>query len=171
MSYAVSKEIQTIQEKVNTVIITYSRFNLSLAIVAMVKHTRVHHHHHENNTENNNNTDVMKTGTYCERDNNLAYNDNDESLGEFDWNEAEQGLILGSFFWGYFLTQLPVIFTLMRVFMTYADVLFLTGRNVSSTLWSQMGTWPWFIYSSSIYFSYTFCSKARSDLVNCYSSD
>lgn len=27
--------------------------------------------------------------------------------GEFDWNEATQGVILSSFFWGYVLTQLP----------------------------------------------------------------
>lgn len=30
------------------------------------------------------------------------------TLGEFHhWTEAEQGLILGSFFWGYVITQLP----------------------------------------------------------------
>ncbi|CAG7733200.1 unnamed protein product, partial [Allacma fusca] len=29
------------------------------------------------------------------------------SKGEFEWNEAEQGFILGSFFFGYVLTQLP----------------------------------------------------------------
>jgi len=27
--------------------------------------------------------------------------------GEFNWDEEEQGIILGSFFWGYILTQLP----------------------------------------------------------------
>ncbi|CAG7818922.1 unnamed protein product [Allacma fusca] len=27
--------------------------------------------------------------------------------GEFSWDEEEQGIILGSFFWGYILTQLP----------------------------------------------------------------
>lgn len=26
---------------------------------------------------------------------------------QFDWNEKQQGLILGSFFWGYVVTQLP----------------------------------------------------------------
>ena len=27
--------------------------------------------------------------------------------GEFQWTEVEQGVILGSFFWGYILTQIP----------------------------------------------------------------
>ena len=27
--------------------------------------------------------------------------------GEFDWDGVTQGLILGSFFWGYIWTQLP----------------------------------------------------------------
>ncbi|CAL8075243.1 unnamed protein product [Orchesella dallaii] len=31
----------------------------------------------------------------------------DEDPGEFNWNEVEQGIILGSFFYGYMLTQLP----------------------------------------------------------------
>jgi len=29
------------------------------------------------------------------------------AAGEFSWNEAEQGVILGSFFWGYVITQIP----------------------------------------------------------------
>lgn len=31
----------------------------------------------------------------------------DDDSGEFNWNEVEQGIILGSFFYGYMLTQLP----------------------------------------------------------------
>jgi MFS family permease len=27
--------------------------------------------------------------------------------GEFDWSERIQGLVLGSYFWGYLLTQYP----------------------------------------------------------------
>lgn len=27
--------------------------------------------------------------------------------GEFQWDEYQQGIILGSFFWGYIVTQLP----------------------------------------------------------------
>lgn len=34
-------------------------------------------------------------------------NDHDlyENLGEFDWDEETQALVIGSFFWGYTLTQ------------------------------------------------------------------
>lgn len=31
----------------------------------------------------------------------------DSSNGEFDWDGRVQGLILGSFFWGYIATQIP----------------------------------------------------------------
>ena len=27
--------------------------------------------------------------------------------GEFDWDKSTQGFILGAFFWGYLLTQIP----------------------------------------------------------------
>ena len=27
--------------------------------------------------------------------------------GEFDWDEKTQGMVLGSFFWGYIVTQIP----------------------------------------------------------------
>ena len=27
--------------------------------------------------------------------------------GEFDWDKETQGIILGAFFWGYLLTQIP----------------------------------------------------------------
>lgn len=30
-----------------------------------------------------------------------------QKSGEFDWDEVQQGIILGSFFYGYMLTQLP----------------------------------------------------------------
>lgn len=31
----------------------------------------------------------------------------EEVIGEFDWNEFQQGIILSSFFWGYILFQIP----------------------------------------------------------------
>jgi MFS family permease len=31
----------------------------------------------------------------------------EEFSGEFNWSESQQGFILGSFFWGYLLTQIP----------------------------------------------------------------
>ena len=30
-----------------------------------------------------------------------------QQQGEFNWSEVEQGVILGSFFWGYIVTQIP----------------------------------------------------------------
>lgn len=33
--------------------------------------------------------------------------DQDEREGEFDWSPKDKGVILGSFFWGYVLTQMP----------------------------------------------------------------
>ena len=38
---------------------------------------------------------------------NKSFSFQDYSEGEFDWDPAQQGLILGSFFYGYVLTQLP----------------------------------------------------------------
>ncbi|CAL8122496.1 unnamed protein product [Orchesella dallaii] len=35
-----------------------------------------------------------------------SFEENEEK-GEFAWSEADQGVILGSFFWGYVLTQIP----------------------------------------------------------------
>ena len=56
------------------------RVNLTIAIVDMV----------ERSTRNS--TDLQKV---------------DISIGKFDWNEYEQNIIIGSFFWGYLLTELP----------------------------------------------------------------
>ena len=33
--------------------------------------------------------------------------DNDTTTGQFQWDEAQQGIILGMFFYGYVLTQVP----------------------------------------------------------------
>ncbi|XP_046383296.1 sialin-like [Ischnura elegans] len=73
------------------------RINLSIAIVAMVK---------EQPTENLFNT----TSNKCFRDEEELVNGtakNVTSDGEFDWNEMQQGIVFGSFFWGYLLSQVP----------------------------------------------------------------
>ena len=56
------------------------RVNLSVAIVYMVNNTAIH-----NNTEFNSTT----------------------KDGPFVWDESQQGVILGMFFYGYIITQLP----------------------------------------------------------------
>ena len=68
------------------------RVNLSVAIVAMV-----------HSSDRKNNTDI---GTEC-RFPNSTHDDKNNGNGEFDWDSTEQGLILGSFFYGYVVTQIP----------------------------------------------------------------
>ncbi|XP_076046211.1 putative inorganic phosphate cotransporter [Oratosquilla oratoria] len=71
------------------------RVNLSVAIVAMVKHTLVANSSNENSE-----------GT-CPMPNNGG--DQDSSLeisGEFDWDENVQGLMLAAFFYGYAVSNL-----------------------------------------------------------------
>ena len=59
------------------------RVNLSVAIVYMVNNTALNY--------NNNYTEINST-----------YKD-----GTFLWDESQQGIILGMFFYGYVLTQVP----------------------------------------------------------------
>ncbi|KAJ8972635.1 hypothetical protein NQ314_000091 [Rhamnusium bicolor] len=69
------------------------RVNLSVAIVAMVNSTAVPHPPPNNNTFD-----------HCpvpDRTNSTPID------GEFAWDEKTQGLVLGSFFYGYVLTQVP----------------------------------------------------------------
>ena len=66
------------------------RVNLSVAIVAMVKPSNNSEIEHFCNTTSSSNDDG-----------------DTESGGEFDWTETEQGLILGAFYYGYIVTQIP----------------------------------------------------------------
>ena len=66
------------------------RVNLSVAIVAMVS-----------SSDRKNDTNL---GTECPFPNTTHPNTNS---GDFDWDSKEQGLILGSFFYGYVATQIP----------------------------------------------------------------
>lgn len=71
------------------------RVNLSVAIVAMVNNSAIP----TSNTSNSSLNDVCpvanQSSTVVPRD------------GEFVWDEATQGIVLGSFFYGYVLTQVP----------------------------------------------------------------
>ena len=71
------------------------RVNLSVAIVAMVS-----------NSDRANNTNI---GHECPMPNTTNSNKNNGG-GEFDWDSKQQGLILGSFFYGYVATQIPAGF-------------------------------------------------------------
>uniref|UniRef100_A0A6M2DW71 Putative permease of the major facilitator superfamily protein n=1 Tax=Xenopsylla cheopis TaxID=163159 RepID=A0A6M2DW71_XENCH len=67
------------------------RVNLSIAIVAMVNNTAAPHENY----------------TIHKRMPRTVINSSVVHEGEFDWDEATQGVILGSFFYGYVLTQIP----------------------------------------------------------------
>ncbi|RWS25833.1 sialin-like protein, partial [Leptotrombidium deliense] len=67
------------------------RVNLSVAIVSMTV---------DGSSEINQNF-----STECYTRNTSAFKN--ETRGEFHWNQYTQGIILGSFFWGYIITQIP----------------------------------------------------------------
>ncbi|CAG2161783.1 unnamed protein product [Oppiella nova] len=78
------------------------RINLSIAIVAMSRF---------NKTSHSSGSDVCDTNAYTTDPNNstnstTAYQSpHTEPTGEFDWDEKTQGMILGTFFYGYILFQ------------------------------------------------------------------
>ncbi|XP_055370914.1 sialin [Condylostylus longicornis] len=72
------------------------RVNLSVAIVAMVNQTAISH-------ENVTIEDVCPASSNTSENNTLPENTN----GEFIWDETTQGIVLGSFFYGYVITQVP----------------------------------------------------------------
>ncbi|XP_039152299.1 putative inorganic phosphate cotransporter isoform X2 [Drosophila simulans] len=74
------------------------RVNLSVAIVAMVNQTAIPH----------SNSSVIDTDTCpLPAPHHNGSDPNPQKEGEFVWDEATQGLVLGSFFYGYVLTQVP----------------------------------------------------------------
>ena len=88
------------------------KVNLSVAIVAMVNHTA--NVEAEDNERNGTFEDdehrlgnVNKTAQVRER--NMRHIDAIVRLqdGPFVWTAPEQGLLLGAYFWGYFVTQIP----------------------------------------------------------------
>ncbi|XP_043657819.1 putative inorganic phosphate cotransporter [Drosophila teissieri] len=74
------------------------RVNLSVAIVAMVNQTAIPH----------SNSSVIDTDTCpLPAPHHNGSDPSPQKEGEFVWDEATQGLVLGSFFYGYVLTQVP----------------------------------------------------------------
>ncbi|KAK3087918.1 hypothetical protein FSP39_012439, partial [Pinctada imbricata] len=71
------------------------RVNLSVALVVMVNSTS---NQSVNSTQNDGNAECSDRS---------AKNQSSNSNGEFDWTEDTQGIILGSFFYGYIITQIP----------------------------------------------------------------
>ena len=109
------------------------RFNLSIAIVAMVNHTKSIHA--SGPIPGGNNSSFVPcehllhdiggriASSIIDSDSDIFTNDSfleveaapessyssagQQQQGEFNWSEVEQGVILGSFFWGYIVTQIP----------------------------------------------------------------
>lgn len=71
------------------------RTNMSVAIVAMINHTAIV------NTE-----DHEVVPSKCDNTNTTAHAES-SSDGEFAWDSTMQGYLLGSFFYGYVITQIP----------------------------------------------------------------
>ncbi|XP_023307800.2 sialin isoform X2 [Lucilia cuprina] len=80
------------------------RVNLSVAIVAMVNQTAIPYDN--DNGNNNNSSDIIMDDT-CPMDDVMKNKTSLLPQGEFVWDEETQGLVLGSFFYGYVLTQVP----------------------------------------------------------------
>eukprot|EP00096_Caligus_rogercresseyi_P014051 TRINITY_DN6595_c0_g1_i1.p1 TRINITY_DN6595_c0_g1~~TRINITY_DN6595_c0_g1_i1.p1 ORF type:complete len:487 (+),score=84.91 TRINITY_DN6595_c0_g1_i1:152-1612(+) len=84
-------------------IIYGQKVNLSVAIVAMVNKTALMEldsgHHDEDHPEQEFNPDEM---CYVPGGRNSSSED-----GPFVWSEQNKGLVLGSYFWGYLVTQIP----------------------------------------------------------------
>ncbi|KAH8270664.1 hypothetical protein KR044_000104 [Drosophila immigrans] len=81
------------------------RVNLSVAIVAMVNQTAIPHADNASTLPNDTCPPPSPNRTmpqYWPQSSTLAATE-----GEFQWDEATQGLVLGSFFYGYVLTQVP----------------------------------------------------------------
>nr|CAI5846476.1 unnamed protein product [Callosobruchus analis] len=70
------------------------RVNLSVAIVAMVNSTLQP-------------VDDNTTFDHCPMPNTTSNSSVPDTPGEFNWDEQTQGIVLGSFFYGYVLTQVP----------------------------------------------------------------
>lgn len=83
------------------------RFNLSIAIVAMVNNTKSAEGHGNFSGQSTGNFSGNFSTIHEEACVHLKPNSSEGDVAdvhhqaEFFWNQKEQGLILGSFFWGY----------------------------------------------------------------------
>lgn len=90
------------------------RVNMSVAMVCMVNHTAINErymasqgnvtqHHYQPVSEGNDT--VVEDEHRCSLS---AANTKKQIMdGEFDWDKETQGILLGGFFWGYIVTQIP----------------------------------------------------------------
>jgi len=66
---------------------------------------------------------------------------------EFGWSDSEQGLILGSFYIGYTLTQIPGSFLATNPAVGPAKTVFwgMMGASISSLMTPLVAGWPWIL--------------------------
>ncbi|CAG0885884.1 unnamed protein product [Darwinula stevensoni] len=115
------------------------KVNLSVAIVVMVNHTAV--------TQKTAHVQVHHNATECDAGYDNVTKDTSADDGPFEWDSHIQGYILGAYFWGYIVTQLPGG-RLSEMFS--AKHLFGLGvmLNILGTVFSPIaskGGYPWLI--------------------------
>ncbi|GAB6019421.1 hypothetical protein CHUAL_001002 [Chamberlinius hualienensis] len=83
-----------------TITMGFIRTCMGMAIVCMTNHTAILDHRSHSGS--------LETPAYCPGDSNV--NESGRQFAEdgpFVWDDSVQSLILGSYFWGYIITQLP----------------------------------------------------------------
>ncbi|CAL4066995.1 unnamed protein product, partial [Meganyctiphanes norvegica] len=100
--YVPMRYVVTMMTFLATMLQYMMRLNINFGIVAMVKPL--------NNSISNNSTDDDPCGF-----GDLDEEDQEDYAGDFEWDQWTQGLILGSFFWGYIWTQVPVAQLLQKI--------------------------------------------------------
>ncbi|XP_033726728.1 sialin-like [Pecten maximus] len=107
------------------------RFNISIAIVAMVNHTDTH--------LDRNDTQISE----CP-DHGINKTTKTSNQATYDWDEATQGMILSSFFYGYALTQIPGGFLAEKIggkrLFGYG-ILITAILSLLTPLSAKVGTW------------------------------
>jgi len=78
----------------------FQRVNLSVAMVAMVNHTLANGNQSHNDDNNNN---VSESCPFPVKNNQT----NQDEEGEFNWDQKTQSTLLGAFFYGYLVMQVP----------------------------------------------------------------
>jgi hypothetical protein len=91
------------------------RFNISIAIVSMVNQTFIEDYKKQHATDANFTGDAsqtcghLKSEDIFDENGTIVDDGSQEAEGEFNWDPYEQGIILGSFFWGYVLVGFFIV--------------------------------------------------------------
>ena len=83
-----------------TMVVYFCRINISIAIVAMTKQLQ------NNDTYSNSTTDICPSNSDDTTDDDDPHETGGEEEGVFDWDKAQQGDLLGCYYYGYICTQI-----------------------------------------------------------------